>query len=476
MISVAEARVAAAKRLRSRSGEWAGRLVADGSVDEGLVLGLKPPTEAQVLADRGAAQEWVRQWREADGVRGCAVDWEHRAWSRVGGQHVPVRVRLEDPAAVAAFAGGKDSALWTTLAVRVGQVRGRFVESGRSAEGETELGGETVSGGAPALGDEPALGGAPARGDESTLGGYDDLGGGLGVSLAGGLAQVMRRHRAAIAALSEAEFAQVLDAAAWLAARPVERMRPRQMPLRGVDSKWFARHRSLVSALHAVLTGGRALDILDPEDRVRIRILGENRGEAVKDCGDAGRDAGEAAARDPRTGGDGPRAPSLLANLTDLAAPVEQIAALPLRPRLVIVSENLESMLALPDWDGVVAVHGSGYAVSVIERIDWLRGVPVLYWGDLDSHGFAILHRLRTHLPAVTSVLMDEETLVAHRDLWVREEKPHRGAFDTLTGQEARALARVRTDGDVRLEQERIPWEVARARLEEAVAALSPFM
>ena len=121
-------------------------------------------------------------------------------------------------------------------------------------------------------------------------------------------------------------------------------------------------------------------------------------------------------------------------------------------------------------------MQGSGYAVSVFERIDWLRGVPVLYWGDLDSHGFAILHRLRTHLPAVTSVLMDEETLVAHRDLWVREEKPHRGAFDTLTGQEARALARVRTDGDVRLEQERIPWEVARARLEEAVAALSPFM
>src|SRR5699024_456689 len=166
----------AAKRLRSRSGEWVGRLVADGTVDEGLVLGLKPPTEAAVLADRGAAQEWVRQWREVDGVRGCTVDWELRAWSRVGGQHVPVRLRLEDPAAVAAFAGGKDAALWTTLAVRAGQVRGRFVESGRSAEGETELGGETVSGGAPALGDEPALGGAPARGDESTLGGYDDLG------------------------------------------------------------------------------------------------------------------------------------------------------------------------------------------------------------------------------------------------------------------------------------------------------------
>ncbi|HJG80651.1 MAG TPA: DUF2220 domain-containing protein, partial [Brevibacterium senegalense] len=153
---------------------------------------------------------------------------------------------------------------------------------------------------------------------------------------------------------------------------------------------------------------------------------------------------------------------------------LEQIAGLPLRPRLVLVSENLESMLALPGWDGVIAVHGSGYAVSVLERVEWLRNVPILYWGDLDSHGFAILHRLRTHLPQVTSVLMDEQTLVDHRDLWVREEKPHRGEFDTLTGQEARALARVRAEGDVRLEQERIPWEVALARLEDARTALLP--
>ena len=419
MITVAEARVAAAKRLRSRSGEWAGRLVADGSVDEGLVLGLKPPTEAQVLADRAAVLTWVGDWRAVDGAHGATVDWEHRAWSRVGGQTVPVRLRLADPAALARFAGGEAATAWRSLAERARQLRERFL-----------------------------------RGGESDCSGDHGLG--------DGLAQVLRRHRAAIAGLDEAGFAQVLEAAAWLAAHPGGRMRPRQMPLRGVDSKWFARHRSLVSALHTVLTGGRVLEILDPEDRVRIRILGS--GSVADMSGVVGGDAvtveGTAA----------------LAGLTDLAAPLEQIAGLPLRPRLVLVSENLESMLALPGWDGVIAVHGSGYAVSVLERVEWLRDVPILYWGDLDSHGFAILHRLRRHLPQVTSVLMDEQTLVDHRDLWVREEKPHRGEFDTLTGQEARALARVRADGDVRLEQERIPWEVARARLEEAVAALSPFM
>lgn len=402
MITVAEARVAAAKRLRSRTADWAGRLVSHGTVEDDFALGLKPPTEAQVLAERGAAQEWVRQWREVDGAHGCTVAWERRAWSRVGGQTVPVRLRLDGSAALARFAGGEAAAAWRRLADRAHQLRERF------------------DGGGGDLGD--------------------------------GLAQVMRRHRAAIAALDAAGFAQVLDAAAWLAAHPAGRMRPRQMPLRGVDSKWFARHRSLVGALHAVLTGGRVLDILDPEDRVRIRILGP------ASVADGGGSAGAGA----------------LAGLTDLAAPVEQIAELPLRPALVIVSENLESMLALPEWDGIIAVHGSGYAVSVLQRLAWLRDVPILYWGDLDSHGFAILHRLRTHLPHLTSVLMDEQTLVDHRDLWVREEKPHRGDFDTLTGQEKRALARVRAEGDARLEQERIPWEVALARLADARTALLP--
>ncbi|HJG81024.1 MAG TPA: DUF2220 family protein, partial [Brevibacterium senegalense] len=387
MITVAEARVAAAKRLRSRSGDWAGLLVSSGTVDEGFALGLKSPTEAQVLADRAAVLTWVGDWRAVDGAHGATVDWEHRAWSRVGGQTVPVRLRLADPAALARFAGGEAATAWRSLAERARQLRERFL-----------------------------------RGGESDCSGDHGLG--------DGLAQVLRRHRAAIAGLDEAGFAQVLEAAAWLAAHPGGRMRPRQMPLRGVDSKWFARHRSLVSALHTVLTGGRVLDILDPEDRVRIRILGS--GSVADMSGVVGGDAVTV---------DGTAA---LAGLTDLAAPLEQIAGLPLRPRLVLVSENLESMLALPGWDGVIAVHGSGYAVSVLERVEWLRDVPILYWGDLDSHGFAILHRLRRHLPQVTSVLMDEQTLVDHRDLWVREEKPHRGEFDTLTGQEARALARVR--------------------------------
>lgn len=188
MITVAEARVAAATRLRSRAGDWAGQLVSHGTAEDGLVLGLKPPTEAQVLADRGAAQAWVQEWREADGVHGCAVDWEARAWSRVGRQTVPVRLRIEDPAALARFAGGDTAAQWRRLAQRARQLRERFA-----------VGGGDGSGGRDGLGERDGPGER-----------------GLGL----GLAHVLRRHRAAIAGLDEAGFAQVCEAAAWLAAHP----------------------------------------------------------------------------------------------------------------------------------------------------------------------------------------------------------------------------------------------------------------
>lgn len=83
------------------------------------------------------------------------------------------------------------------------------------------------------------------------------------------------------------------------------------------------------------------------------------------------------------------------------------------------------------------------------------------------------LHRLRTHHPDVTSVLMDEDNLMAHRDLWVTESKPSQGSFETLTPAEDAALDRLRTEGDVRLEQERIPWSDALERLASAASELA---
>src|SRR4029079_7623235 len=81
-----------------------------------------------------------------------------------------------------------------------------------------------------------------------------------------------------------------------------------------------------------------------------------------------------------------------LAGLTDVSAPVDDLADLTIRPERVYVVENLATVLAMPDTSGAIAIHGGGHRVNLIARLPWAQRVT--YWGDLDSHGFAILHQL----------------------------------------------------------------------------------
>lgn len=92
----------------------------------------------------------------------------------------------------------------------------------------------------------------------------------------------------------------------------------------------------------------------------------------------------------------------------------------------------------------------------------------MLYWGDLDTHGFRILDQLRAVHPQVVSVLMDESTLLAHRDPWVTEPVPSKVSLSRLTAEESGLYHRLRAGAfgsDVRLEQELIRWDWALERI-----------
>ena len=396
MLSVAEARAKARTRLRSSMSTWATQ--PDPVVVE---IALHPPTEKQVLEDQRAAMDWAASWREIaapepeDSTREIlhhaaspdrpVIDWTERSWVRVGRQQIPLRLRLRTPEAMANFAGGDEARQWRRLRDRTATIRLRFDDEHTAAS---------------------------ARIDP--------------------VASAIKAHAKRILGLGQTEFDTLLDVVEWLRINPVATLRPRQLPIRGVDSKWFETHRSLVTALLEATARPEAVDVLDAEPRIRMRILD----------------------------------PDLMpSGLSDITAPAPQLSQVAIVPRLVFVFENLESVLAMPTWANAVAVHGSGYAVDNVARLSWVHRARVIYWGDLDSHGFAILSRLRRHLPHVESTLMDEDTLIAHRDLWVPEPKPHTGAFPELTGTEMRALTRLRSEGDVRLEQERIPWDIALGRL-----------
>lgn len=206
--------------------------------------------------------------------------------------------------------------------------------------------------------------------------------------------------------------------------------------MRGFDSKWLGTHRAVVSDLVSASAGDDGLGLVDADPLIRVRIL------------------------DPALHPGGPH---------DFAAPPAELAGLALAPTTVLVLENLESLLALPPLPGGVAAHGSGFAVGALAQLPWVRRTRVLYWGDLDSNGFAILHAFRSKLDTVESVLMDAETLHAHRELWVAEPKPARGSYPTLDAEESAAFDALRDAGDVRLEQERIPWEYALAAITQAL-------
>ena len=97
-----------------------------------------------------------------------------------------------------------------------------------------------------------------------------------------------------------------------------------------------------------------------------------------------------------------------------------------------------------------------------------LKDAAIDYWGDMDTHGFAILNRLRTHLPRTRSFLMDSATLLEHRERWGREDKPTAATLSALTPAEAAVYDDIVSDryGDrVRLEQERISWDWVLAHL-----------
>ncbi|GAB1394233.1 hypothetical protein MASR1M60_23970 [Rhodocyclaceae bacterium] len=103
--------------------------------------------------------------------------------------------------------------------------------------------------------------------------------------------------------------------------------------------------------------------------------------------------------------------------------------------------------------------------MDVLARLPWLVHAKCIYWGDLDTHGFAILHRARSYLPDLQSVLMDEDTLLRHKALWVDEKAQHPAAeLMLLTKAEQRLyrdLKQQRWGQNVRLEQERIDWDTA---------------
>jgi hypothetical protein len=257
------------------------------------------------------------------------------------------------------------------------------------------------------------------------------------------LAAHLGRHYDWLAQSADSEIERLTAVLVFCSGHPDSGLYIRQLPIAGVDSKWIGANRARVNELLRPLLG-REGDL--------YQVAGLRRDPVLL-----------------RMGLLDPKLRSLVGGLRDITAPVEEVAALSLSPSRVFIVENLQTGLAFSDVPGSLVFMAQGYAVDVLGAIPWLRDLPCFYWGDLDTHGLAILDRLRNYLPQARSLLMDETTLLDHRDLWGEESKPL-GPRDLprLEAAEQRLfgdLIRNRWGTNIRLEQERIAWDYAWERI-----------
>jgi len=241
----------------------------------------------------------------------------------------------------------------------------------------------------------------------------------------------------------------VLRALAWLRDPRNAGRYLREVDAAGVDTKLVERHRGVLAEL---------LELLLPTERVEVPAA---RGDLAARFGFARRP------EYVRWRWLGP--PTGSWPYREATVRADELAATPPPAGHVLVVENEITYLALPDLPDTVAVWGKGYALDGLRSQTWLADRQVRYAGDLDTHGFAILDRLCGWHPGVTSVLMDRETLLAHRERWGREPTPTRAQLLHLDAHEDRLYRDLADDvlgPSVRLEQERIDyaWLVARLR------------
>ena len=238
----------------------------------------------------------------------------------------------------------------------------------------------------------------------------------------------------------DADFGRLVAALDWLEQHPASGLYLRQLPIPGLDTKWIEARKAVLSELLCHITdhGDAASDfhaicgLRRPPFQLRIRLLD-------------------------------PSLRSQVGGIGDLSVSAAELAQLDIRPAHVLIIENLQTGLALDDLPGTAAFMGLGYNVDALAGLPWVRNC--IYWGDMDTHGFSILSRARSCLPSVRSILMDEQTLLSHRLLWSHEDSQHGASELAFLGPEEAAVyqsLKHNTWGqNVRLEQERISWNLA---------------
>ena len=154
---------------------------------------------------------------------------------------------------------------------------------------------------------------------------------------------------------------------------------------------------------------------------------------------------------------------------SEISVHVEELAERPPPVSRVFAVENEITYLAFPEVTDSLLILAGGYAIPTFAPLQWLSSCELRYWGDIDTHGFAILNQLRRAFPATRALLMDRATLLAHEAHWGTESEQTRAALQSLNNDESALyqdlIENSFADG-VRLEQERVRFSAIEAALQ----------
>ena len=155
----------------------------------------------------------------------------------------------------------------------------------------------------------------------------------------------------------------------------------RQLDIPGVDTKFIEQHRSILKSLLDQLLPEQAIDqsvtglgdhgferrfgLRYEEPQIRFRLLDSQLAAEF-------------------------------AGASDITLTVRDFAQLDLLVDRLFITENKINGLTFPGVRNGVVIFGLGYGVQLLKAVPWLGTCQIHYWGDIDSHGFAMLSQLRS--------------------------------------------------------------------------------
>jgi hypothetical protein len=202
---------------------------------------------------------------------------------------------------------------------------------------------------------------------------------------------------------------QLLDVCDYMRNNPFPQLYLRELKIPGVDTKFIEQHKKILSELFDQLLPAYGINpaliqrgahyfeerygFRYDEQLIRFRILDKD---------------------------------IYAENFHDISIPLSAFKNLYLPCRNIFITENKINGLSFPFFKEAIIIFGLGYGIQSLRDIDWFKDKNIIYWGDIDTHGFAILSKLRGYYPQTKSFLMDHITFRKFLSLSIAESAEKR--------------------------------------------------